>query len=122
MGYGTPDKPARIRGASSIMTISTAGWTADASGVATRAQVATTTDVPVGLKMIGPAEALRLGHMVDETVWRVRCPIRSAGGTNIRISHDQYATIDSIEYQFLGPGNPQGSSGYQHAICKKAAK
>ena len=122
MGYGVPDKPAKFRGATSTMTISTAGWTAGTAGVAKRGQVATSTDVPVQLKKISSAEAFRLGHSVDETVYRVRCPVRSAAGVDIRIAHDQYATIDGIEYLFIGPGNEQGSSGTQHAICKKAAK
>lgn len=122
MAYGTPDKPAKVRGATSTMTINTSADVPDGSFVAIGSLVASSENVPVQLKIISPAEAFRLGRSVDETIYRVRCPVRNAAGGDIRIAHNQCATIDGVEYQFIGPGNPQGSSGYQHAIAKKVAK
>jgi hypothetical protein len=122
MAYGRPDKPAKIRGATHDMTITTLDEPADAYGMATPAVGSTKLNVPVKLDTLSPAESVRLGHDVDETVYRVSCPVRYQDGTSIVLAHKQRVTISSVEYEINGAGQPQGRSGIQHATIKKASK
>ena len=120
-----PDKPAKIRGMSGTLTISTDAGSVSADGMYTRGTATTETSVPASLSIASPAEAFKMGHDTDETVYKLRCPLRHPDGTDIRLTHDQRLTMTNAEYPsggafiVIGRGQPQGRSGIQTAIARK---
>jgi hypothetical protein len=106
-------KPARLKGTNATMTINTKGWTKDAAGGPVPANVATKTDIAVRFDTLSPREAFQQGHSADLTLYRLKAPVKHADGTVITLLHNQTVTIDSVEYECVGKGIPQGNSGIQ---------
>lgn len=120
MGIGKPTKPARIRSLDKTMTISTPSFgSTDGTGMPIRTLASESSNVRCRLNTITPGEAARYGHVVNETAYRLICPVKSAAGSDITIRKDQYVTIDSVNYSVLGDGRPEGRGGMQTAILKK---
>lgn len=93
----------------------------DAAGGYTQGVESTVSNVPVKLTTLSGAEAFRMGHASDTTVYRLRCPVRW-GGVDITLAHSQFVTIDSVKYTVSGRGVPQGTSGFQTAVVLREAK
>jgi len=121
MVLAKPNKPTKIRGSNASMTINTKGWTKDAAGAALPTTSATETNVPIRINRLSPGQVYWMGHASDSSLYRVRCPVMMPDGSNITLTHDQTVTIDSVEYSVLGPGQPMGSSSFQHVIVRKQA-
>lgn len=117
---GNPRPPASLAFYNAYATITTPEYgTLSNSGMPTRTVGSTVTNVPCRLDTITPGEALKYGHIVDETVFRLTCPIAKESGTNIVLTKNQYVTISSVKYQTLGAGRPEGRSGEQTVILKR---
>lgn len=116
------DRPARIRGMNASMTITTQEWTADAAGAAKPSAASTVMNVPCRLNVVSGGEAVRMGFAVNETVYRLRCSLRAANGTDIRLLANQIVTISGVVYEIIGSGKPEGRSGLQTAVVKRRSK
>lgn len=116
------DRPARIRGMNASATITTQDWTTDAAGAAKPAAASTTSNVPCRLDVMSGGQAVRMGFEVNETVHRLRCPVRAAGGADIRLLANQIVTVGGVVYEIIGSGKPEGRSGIQTAVVKRRSK
>lgn len=116
---GNPRPPASLAFYNAYATITTPDYDTDATGAPVRTVGSTETNVPCRLDTITPGEALKYGHIVDETVFQLTCPTSLEDGTNIVLTKNQYVTISSINYQPLGPGRPEGEQGEQTVILKR---
>ncbi|MBO6739043.1 MAG: hypothetical protein JJ916_04200 [Phycisphaerales bacterium] len=117
---GPPDLPASLALYNATATISTPDYgTLSNSGMPTRTLGSTESNVPCRLDTITPGQALKYGYVVDETAFRMICPIRKEDGSDLRIDKNQYVTIGGVQYMTLGAGRQEGMSGEQTAILKK---
>ena len=117
---GPPDLPASLEFFTTTCTITTPEFgTLSASGMPKRTVGSNETDVPCRLDVANGAEAQQYAHMVDETAYRLICPIRKNDGSDLRIKKDQYITIGGVKYRTLGAGKPEGLSGRQTVILKR---
>lgn len=108
-----------------MLTIITDADDVSANGMYKPGTTTTKASVPASLTIASPAEVFRMGHDVDETVYKLRCPLRHQDGTDIRLTHDQRFTITNAEFPsgggfiVIGRGHPQGRSGIQNAIARR---
>lgn len=122
-----PDKPTKLRGVSGTMSIITSASGVSASGMYSPGAATTVADIPIKMNIVTPAESFKLGHDMDETIWRLRCPIRHQDGSDIRLEHNQYVVITNAEFTaedftVIGRGQMQGRSGIQTAIVRREAR
>ena len=120
MSLGPPDLPASLEFFTTTCTITTPEFgTLSSSGMPTRTVGSNEANVPCRLDVASGAEAERYAHMVDETAYRLICPIRKEDGSDLRLKKDQYITIGGVKYMTLGAGKPEGLSGRQTVILKQ---
>ena len=117
---GPPTPPAPLSLYNVYATITTPEFgTVDAQGAPVRGVGSTDSNVPGRLDTMSPSESYRMGHPVDETVYRFVCPVVDAGGSAITIKKDFYVTIDSVKYKVIGSGKREGQSGQQTLVLKQ---
>lgn len=122
MALTRPTRPPKISGTNTTMTITTVEWTTDAMGQAFPEPVSTRSGISVRLDTLSPSEAFRYGHAVNDTIYRLLAPVKDSSGVSITLTHTQYVSIGSIEYEVLGEGKPEGSSGWQTATLRRRGK
>jgi len=114
-----PPKPAKLRGMNNTMTITEQDYGRSASGWAIPQVGSTQVDIPCRLDTVSTSEAIQHGHSANTTIYRVRANLRNAAGASIKVAHNQTVTIDSVVYEVIGEGQPQGQSGIQTLIVKR---
>ena len=127
MTFVKPDKPTKLRGVRGTMDIVTNADTTTASGMYVPGSATTVTDIPITMSIVTPSEAFKLGHDTDETIWRLRAPIRHQDGSDIRLTHNQYIVVTDAQFTaedftVIGRGQMQGRSGIQTAIVRREAR
>jgi hypothetical protein len=117
---GPPTPPAPLSLYNTTATISTPDYgTLSSSGMPTRTLGSTDSNIPCRLDTITPGQALKYGYVVDETAFRLICPVSKADGSDLLIGKNQYITVGGVQYMTLGAGRREGVSGEQTAILKK---
>lgn len=130
MAFAKAPKPAKFRGANASMTIVTQDFgNLSADGTPYQAVGSNDTLIPCTIEVMSPGEAVKYGHAVNETVYRVLCPVMGPNGSSDLLKHNQYIIVsdhptiaDDTTLQINGGGKPEGDSGWQTAIAKKDAK
>jgi len=119
MTFTKPDKPARLRGMNGSCTIETPGTEVDATGAYKPSTTTDVTGIPCNLTVMTPAEAMQWGKDNDKTAYRLRLPLRSPSGADIRLAHGQNIIVTTNLFPsgtrmiVTGRGAPQGGSGMQ---------
>lgn len=119
MTFTKPDKPARLRGMNGSCSIHTIGSEVDATGAYTPSSETTVANIPCALNQMSAAEALQYGKETDKTMYRLRLPLRSPSGVDIRLGFGQEVTVTTNSFTsgtrmvVVGMGAPQGRSAMQ---------
>lgn len=118
LGPPIPPAPLALYNVSATITTPEFG-TVDAQGAPVRGVGSTDSNVMGRLDTMSPSESYRMGHHVDETVYRFICPVAKADGSAITVKKDFYVTINSVKYKVIGAGKREGASGEQTLILKQ---
>jgi hypothetical protein len=116
---GKPDKPAKLRGMGASCSIETPGTQTDSYGMYAPTSQTLVENIPCSLNQMSTAEAVQYGKDTDKTMYRLRLPIRSPDGVDIRLTHGQGVIVTSntfpsgVRMVVIGRGAPQGQSGMQ---------
>jgi len=128
MGFGKPDKPAKIRSARGVVSIYTKGAEVDATGAYKPTTESGVVHVPCTLEVMSPSEAIKFGKDTDQTMYRIKLPIRRQGGADIRVTHGQVLEVTSNIFplgermEAVGAGHQQGRSGIQFVVARKESR